>query len=287
MSCWCAPHSRGTRSWRGSPRSTAAPGTTPVVADGRLLVRNLREMAAFDPRPPEVVISGTKRDYPGIVPDHRVVSDQRGTRPLGSIFGSISRGFQGTHGPRRAWKPPPRQAAALSGTGGRARGAGVGPAVRASVGAEARAGPRSSALERVPQRQVQPVAPQRRLCRCQIEPHRVPAAVEPFDPARAIAGLDDAGIRVPPGEIERRPLAPRHPQAGRQPPGQPRLAGARHEGPRLRERHARLTAGHAGRPEAAADKGAEGAERAHPQAGEIHIPGQDPGQRGQTTDTDC
>ena len=29
MSCWCAPHSRGTRSWRGSPRSTAAPGTTP------------------------------------------------------------------------------------------------------------------------------------------------------------------------------------------------------------------------------------------------------------------
>ena len=33
-----------------------------------------------------------------------------------------------------------------------------------------RAGPRSSALERVPQRQVQPVAPQRRLCRCQIEP---------------------------------------------------------------------------------------------------------------------
>ena len=71
--------------------------------------------------------------------------------------------------------------------------------------------PRSSALERVPQRQVQPVAPQRRLCRCQIEPHRVPAAVEPFDPALAVAGLDDAGIRVPPGEIERRPLAPRHP----------------------------------------------------------------------------
>ena len=29
MSCWCAPHSRGTRSWRGSPRSTAVPGTTP------------------------------------------------------------------------------------------------------------------------------------------------------------------------------------------------------------------------------------------------------------------
>ena len=45
------------------------------------------------------------------------------------------------------------------------------------------------------------MAPQRGLGRRQIEPHRVPAAVEPFDPARAGAGLDDAGIRVPPGEI--------------------------------------------------------------------------------------
>ena len=51
---------------------------------------------------------------------------QRGTRPLSSIFGSISRGFQGTHDPRRACKPPRRQAAALSGAGGRARGAGAG-----------------------------------------------------------------------------------------------------------------------------------------------------------------
>ena len=126
------------------------------------------------------------------------------------------------------------------------------------------------------------MAPQRGLCRRQIEPHRVPAAVEPFDPALAGACLDDTGIRVPPGEIERRPLAPRHPQAGRQPPGQPSPARARHEGPRLRKRHARLTAGHAGRPEATADEGAERAERAHSQAGEIHIRGQDPGQRGQT-----
>ena len=47
------------------------------------------------------------------------------------------------------------------------------------------------------------MAPQRGLCRRQIEPHRVPAAVEPFDSARAGAGLDDASIRVPPGEIER------------------------------------------------------------------------------------
>ena len=29
----------------------------------------------------------------------------------------------------------------------------------------------------------------------------------------------------------------------------------------------------------------EGAERAHPHAGEIHIPGQDPGQRGSTDDS--
>ncbi len=136
-------------------------------------------------------------------------------------------------------------------------------------------------LELIPQRQVQPVAPQWGLCRRQIEPHRVPAAIEPFDPARPGAGLDDAGIRVPPGEIERRPLAPRHPQAGRQSPSQPRPAGARHEGPRLRECHARLTADHAGRAEATADEGAQRAERAHPHAGEIHIHGQDPRQRGQ------
>ena len=63
----------------------------------------------------------------------------------------------------------------------------------------------SGGSELIPQRQVQPVAPQRGLGRRQIEPHRVPDAVEPFDPARAGAGLDDAGIRVPPSEIERRP----------------------------------------------------------------------------------
>ena len=42
--------------------------------------------------------------------------------PRGCAPGSISAGFQGTHGPRRAWNTPPRQAAALSGAGGRSQG---------------------------------------------------------------------------------------------------------------------------------------------------------------------
>ena len=42
--------------------------------------------------------------------------------PRGYAPGSISAGFQGTHGPRRAWNTPPRQAAALSGAGGRSQG---------------------------------------------------------------------------------------------------------------------------------------------------------------------
>ena len=36
---------------------------------------------------------------------------------------------------------------------------------------------------------MQPVAPQRGLCRRQIEPHRVPAAVEPFGIFGLIAGV--------------------------------------------------------------------------------------------------
>ena len=50
--------------------------------------------------------------------------------PRGYAPGSISAGFQGTHGPRRAWNTPP-------GLVDGARGAWAGPAVRASTEAAA------------------------------------------------------------------------------------------------------------------------------------------------------
>ena len=133
------------------------------------------------------------------------------------------------------------------------------------------------------------MAPQRGLCRCQIEPHRVPAAVEPFDSARAGAGLDDAGIRVPPGEIEPSPArpmtSPGRPSASRSIPSR-RVPGTR--GLRLRNvmRVSPLATRDAPRPPPT--KGAQRAERAHSQAWEIlHTPARIPDSEDRSTDTDC
>ena len=64
-------------------------------------------------------------------------------------------------------------------------------------------------------------------------------------------------------------------------PSQPRPAGARHEGPRLRECHARLTADHAGRPEATATKGLNGPSGRTPTPGRSTYTARHPRQRGQ------
>ena len=74
-----------------------------------------------------------------------VVQSTRNTT-CGWPIGSISGGFQGTHGPRRAWKPPLRQATALSGAGGRAGGARRASVIGDGLRARSPAGPGSEVV---------------------------------------------------------------------------------------------------------------------------------------------
>ena len=64
------------------------------------------------------------------------------------------------------------------------------------------------ASEPVAQRQPEAVAPQPRPRRGEIERQRLPAPVPPDDPAPAFPGLDQAEIRITPGEFERRVVRP-------------------------------------------------------------------------------
>ena len=116
------------RRWRDGERAAIPPARSSSTATGSRSAAGARRCAAAraqatrqaGPRSwhtrrrggPTRPTTGTRRARPRL----------RGSMPRGYAPGSISAGFQGTHGPRRAWNTPPRQAAALSGAGGRSQG---------------------------------------------------------------------------------------------------------------------------------------------------------------------